>query len=107
MKRLKIRTAKGDLRGEIENDSSTLEEWICDNIPPAPEGQKFEYSDHDWGEYPWGVATTFMYVIKDGHVCYTYLCEGCAEEYLGEEYLDPEEYPTTKDGYAVSPRHCT
>lgn len=105
--RFKVRTRKGELRPEVEDDSSSLEEWICDKIPPVPEGQKCEHERHMWDEDPEGVASTFMYVIEGDHVCYSYLCDSCGEGYVSDDYLEVENYPTTKDGYAVSPRHCT
>lgn len=95
-------------REELEED---LWVWISDKIPPAPEGQKCEDDNHveyaeDMAGDPDDKATTFLYRIEGGHVCYTYVCKECGER--GDpEYLADNDYPQTSGGYAVTPTHCT
>jgi len=102
--RLKLRNKRGELRPEVEDwDQSELDLWIADRIPCAPPGTMCEDPDHP-SDDP-STARSYFWTIKDGHVCYHYCCDLCAEGY--DEGADPESYPTTKGGYAVTPRHCT
>ena len=104
-KRLKLRTRAGALRPGIEDGYDDLGEWVADKIPlPPPEGTLCEREHSDWPSPP--LATTYLWRIKDGHVCYSYVCEDCGWDVADGEGPDPEDYPTTKDGYAVVPRHC-
>lgn len=77
--------------------------------PPPPPGTMCEDDDHyvriDEVDAPPVPATTYIYRIEDGHVYYTYVCAECGER-ADPDYLADQEYPTTKDGYAVAPRHC-
>lgn len=93
-----------------------LEEWIASRVPlPPPEGTRCEddrhmgEDDEDWDEeedtFLRAKATTYLYKIEDGHVCYTYVCEDCGER-ADPEYLGSHDYPTTQAGYAVVPKHC-
>ena len=52
------------------------------------------------------LATTYLYRIKDGHVCWTWVCEPCQESVVDGDYMADHEWPQTQDGYAVAPRHC-
>lgn len=101
-------------REQFDLDGS-LDEWIAEKVPPPPEGTRCEDDQHmgegdeDWDEeadsFLRAKATTFLYRIEDGHVCYTYVCDECGER--GDpEYLADQEYPVTESGYAVAPRHC-
>lgn len=99
--------------GKKEPDElEDLEEWIADRVPlPPPEGTLCEDERHEtelFDEDEEGIrppATTFVYRIEDGHVCYTYVCDDCGER-ADPEYLADQDYPVTDGGYAVTPRHC-
>lgn len=88
-----------------------LEEWITDRVPPPPEGTLCEYEQHEIEEFDEddeGIrppATTFLYRIEAGHVCYTYVCADRRER-EDPKYLADQDYPVTGGGYAVTPRHC-
>lgn len=100
--------------GKQEMEDESLEVWVADRVLASkPEGQVCECSlhpDHYNGdirdEKCTDVATSHSYRIDEGHVCYTYLCEPCAEAQCSEEYLADYEYPQTAGGYAVVPKHC-
>ncbi len=84
-------------------------DFLSDRVLPVPNATFCEY-DEGLGcmGVPPNLATTFVYVIKDGHVCYTYVCEPCAEVLVDNmSGVEPGEYPTTQDGYASVPRHCS
>lgn len=51
-------------------------------------------------------AESYVWVITDGHVCYTYVCWECSELSSDYDSADPRDYPTTDAGYAISPTHC-
>ncbi len=98
-----------------QEDLDSLEEWIAARMPlPPPEGTECEDEAHVGDEDKWdeeldttrrAPATTYLYRIEDGHVCYTYVCEDCGER-ADDEYLGDHDYPTTPSGYAVVPKHC-
>lgn len=99
---------------ELSDLGDDVEAWLVDKIPPPPPGTMCEDDRHDEDCYERdegleeslrALATTYLYRIEDGHVCYTYVCDECGER-ADPEYLADQEYPTTKDGYAVTPRHC-
>ena len=109
---------KQDPEDYLEN----LEEWITNKIPAPPQGQRCECDKdkHAHESAPDGdlnveiidcpqEADTFVYHIKDDHVCYTYVCFSCGEATTNETYLSDYggEFPTTASGYAVTPRHCS
>ena len=104
---------------DIREDSGGLEEWIDSKIPPPPDGQVCECDKDkhahegppdkdrmveivDCGE----PGDTYLYTIKDGHVCYSYMCFGCAEAQCSDDYLGDVDYPATEAGYARVPSHC-
>lgn len=106
--------------GDKEDYDEGLEEWIDSKIRPPPTGQKCECdkdkhaheSEPDADDMVTIIdcpnpAESYLYVIKDGHVCYTYMCWRCVEEQASEDYLCDMDYPTTEAGYAVVPKHCT
>lgn len=118
-RRLKLRDKQGELSyGTYEY---SLEEWICDRIPPVPSGtlceaqrciqlrecgdslefnglNEFCVEDYDHeGDCVFGglpepkhLAESYLYVLKDDHVCYTYVCDECCESRI-EDYdgVDP------------------
>ncbi len=94
-------------------DLEHLEEWISDRIPLPPKGTMCESDNHETAKFTEDdeavpvLATGHLYYIKDGHVCYTYVCDDCLERKVSETYLADNTYPTTKDGHAVSPKHCS
>ncbi len=101
-----------------EYADGSLEEWIADRIPSPPpgticeckvEGTKpsFDAHHHDGEVVCTEIASSYLYVIKDGHVCYRYVCFGCEEAQASDDYLFDVEYPTTESGYAVTPAHCS
>lgn len=94
----------------LDEIGSNLEEWLAGKIPSPPIGTLCEDDQHDtWideVDAPPVEATTYIYRIEDGHVCYTYVCDEC-DERADPEYLVDVEYPITQDGYAVAPKHCT
>jgi hypothetical protein len=105
--RLKLRKKDGELTEQFDEWSDggeELWEWIHEKIPPAPEGQLCE-GEHDDEEFR-PLATGYSWRIREGHVCYSYICEGC-ESRLSEDGPEPEEYPTTETGYAMAPQHCS
>ena|SRR3990167_7702802 len=105
-KRFKLRNSKGEIRDEIAwSNYDELGEWIDEHIPPIPKLQRCENTEAHKGEIllPW--AKTYSWRIEEGNVCYSYLCYQCGER-LDDSPPDPEDYPTTKSGYAVSPKHC-
>ncbi len=78
-------------------------EFVSSKALPVPVGQICE-SETCLGIPP-NSATSFFYLIKDGRVCYTYVCSPCSE--VGEDLtMDEGAYPTTQDGYALAPKHC-
>ena len=100
--------------GKREREDESLEVWIADKVLDAmPPGQVCEcgvHAEHMADDYEGDCAdgaTTFSYRIEDEHVCYTYLCQSCADaQGLAEDYLADNDYPQTTGGYAVAPRHC-
>ncbi len=124
MKSIKLRTRKGEMSQRFADGDSDddLHEWISDKIPPMPEGQlcerhleiqlaNAEEFDDD-GEAiiersaP-AEAGYYVWNIKGDHVCYSYICENCSDMMDLNFGASADDYPTTKAGYAVSPRHCT
>lgn len=97
---------------KAQEEFDDLEEWIAARIPlPPPEGTRCEDDQHETEEFDVDdesirpSATTYLYRIEDGHVCYTYVCKECGER-ADEGYLGDHDYPTTQGGYAVVPKHC-
>ena len=100
---------------DIKEDSEELEVWIDSKIPPPPDGQVCECDECSSCEdnvieleleaCP-APATTYLYTIKDEHVCYTWMCDPCMEAQSNEGYLGDVDYPTTEAGYARVPSHC-
>ena len=99
---------------DIGEDSEDLEVWIDSKIPPPPDGQVCE-CDGDKHAHENSVGEivdcsepgeTYLYVIEDAHICYSYMCFGCAEAQTNEAYLGDVDYPTTEAGYAVVPSRC-
>ena len=100
---------------DIREDSEGLEEWIANKIPPPPDGQNCECNECSCCEddvtelelegCP-AAATTYLYTVKDEHVCYTWMCDPCMEAQCSDDYLGDVDYPTTESGYAVPPKHC-
>ena len=95
------------------DDLDNLEEWIYNKIPlPPPAETICEDDNHETAEFTEDdeavpvAATTYLYTIVDNHVCYTYVCETCGER-ADSEYLADNDYPQTKDGHAVAPKHCS
>ena len=116
MKSIKLRTRKGDMSQRfVDNDGTNdLHEWISDKIPPMPEGQlceEHEDKDASKGETkPLSAPAEdsyFIWRIEGNHVCYSYLCENCYNNLNLDESPNPETYPTTKEGYAIAPKHCS
>ena len=103
--RLKLRNKHGEIRPEVEDwDGMELDEWICGHIPfPPPFGTTCEDPSHPEDDTT-SPINSYFWRIREGHVCYSYVCSPCSEKYDGE--ADPEEYPTTAGGYAQAPRHC-
>lgn len=99
--------------GKEEIEDGGLEVWIADRVLAAmPPGQICEcdvHDDHRGEDYEGNCAdpsTSYSYRIDADHVCYTYLCEPCAEATTTDDYLADYGYPQTAGGYAVVPRHC-
>lgn len=102
---------------DMDDIGDNLEAWIADRVPAPPDGLRCEADvcrgqedavSDEWDEDGTAmrpVATTFLYRIEDGHVCYTHVCETCGEG-ADQGYLGDNEYPVTAGGYAVAPRHC-
>ena len=109
-------------RFEDGDGDDDLHEWITDNIPDMPEGQLCEKHE----EIQLANATEFdddneaiiersapaesgyyVWMIEDGHICYTYLCENCCDSMDLDHGASAEDYPTTASGYAVAPTHCS
>ena len=120
VKSIKLRTRKGEMsqRFEFGDGSDDLHEWISNRIPPMPEGQMCEEheeivskrnKEEDAHEPLSSLAkhNFFVWRVEGDHVCYSYLCESCYNSLNLDEGIDPETYPTTKEGYAVSPKHCS
>ena len=103
-KRLKLRDKYGELFSKVEDwNGCELDEWIASRIPlPPPSGTECEDPRHP-DDNP-REAVSYCWKIIDGHVCYNYICEVCSFDY--EDLADPEEYPTTDSGFAISPEHC-
>ena len=104
---------------DISEDLSDLEEWIASKIPRPPDGKICECDkakhahesepDEDGMVeivYCTAPATTYLYTVKDKHVCYTWMCDPCMEAQASDDYLGDVDYPTTESGYAVTPQHC-
>ena len=95
---------------EYGDDDEDLLEWLDERIPPVPEGLRCEADDcyglEKIDEVFRPLATSYSYKIKDGHVCYSYICDTCGEV-CSETYLSDNESPSTEGGYAVTPQHCT
>ena len=99
---------------DVTEDSEDLEVWIDSKIPPPPDGQVCECDKDKHAHENFvgeivdcsDLGDTYLYVIKDGHVCYSYMCFGCAETQSSDGYLGDVDYPATEAGYAVAPRHC-
>ncbi len=107
---MRIRNVAGEILEEIE-DTYSFEEDIWDylesRVPaPAPD-QTCEAECHVVAvEAAW--ATTFLYSIRDDHICYTYVCWECAEVSVGDyDPPTPEDVPTMGGGYVQEPVHCS
>lgn len=115
-RRLKLRKNTGEMREEFEyGQCDDLGEWIDSRIPDAPSGllceaeECVQLENYDSPrEHKRPLAESYIYTVKEGHVCYTYVCWECSE--TGVNYLEPvdvENYPTTDSGYAIAPQHCS
>lgn len=120
-RRLKILDKNGAVRSEItttyDDGEEDLSEWVSSRIPPVPSGRfcedqncaarQAEFEDGEEREFSPELATTYVWRIEGGHVCFTYVCDRCDAAAEGElEAVEPGEYPTTDAGYAVAPSHC-
>ncbi len=105
----------------IEEYVENIEEWIADKVGDPPPGTACECDKdkHAHESEPDAedmvtiidcpvAATSYSYRIDGEHICYTWLCQRCAEETTSDDYLgDVDAIPTTAGGYAVAPVHCS
>ncbi len=89
--------------GKREMEEEDLMNFLETRALPVPDGQLCEQGNCGPEMDP---ATTYLYHIKDGHVCWEWVCEDCMESASDENYMADHEWPQTNDGYAVAPKHC-
>ena len=108
--RMQIRNSSGDVLPELEDAfafDSDFWDYLEARVPkPGPE-QMCEIAGHEEFVDP-AFATTFFYTLEGDHICYTYICDECSENMVGDYDLPvPEDVPTDGWGYATDPQHCT